>query len=291
MKIGIGVPTTIEGVEGELLLEWARRADASGFSSLSFIDRVAYSNYEVMTTLGALAAVTTRIRLMPAVILGTTRSTGLLAKQAATVDRLSNGRLSLGLGIGTRQEDYDAVELSYRDRGRRFDEQLAMLKRLWRGEPFSETVGPIGPAPVQPGGPELLIGAFAPGALQRVGRYADGYIGVRTPSDMLACFQHVEAGWREAGRSGKPRFVGLGAFALGPDAAERGERSVRAYYAYWKDRVDFIARSTLSTPAAIRDFVSACEQIGVDEVLLNPTIAELDQVERLREIVSEHEVV
>jgi alkanesulfonate monooxygenase SsuD/methylene tetrahydromethanopterin reductase-like flavin-dependent oxidoreductase (luciferase family) len=285
VKIGIGVPTTIEGVSGELLLEWARRADASGFSSLSFIDRIAYSNYEVMTTLGAVAAVTSQIRLLPAVILGTTRSAGLLAKQATTVDRLSNGRLSLGLGIGARESDYEATDLTYHDRGKRFDEQLATLKRLWRGEPFSETVGPSGPPPVQDGGPELLIGAFAPSALKRVGLYGDGYIGVRTPADMATCYQHVEAGWREAGRAGRPRFVGLNAFALGPDAETRGAESVRHYYAYWTDRVDFIARSTLTTPAAIRDFVSACEDIGVEEVLLNPTIADLDQIERLREIV------
>jgi alkanesulfonate monooxygenase SsuD/methylene tetrahydromethanopterin reductase-like flavin-dependent oxidoreductase (luciferase family) len=285
VRIGIGLPTTMEGVPADLLLDWARRADASGFSSLSFIDRIAYSNYEVMTTLGAIAAVTSQIRLMPAVVLGTTRSTGLLAKQAATVDRLSNGRLSLGLGIGARLDDYEAVELTYGDRGRRFDRQLSTLKRLWRGEPFSETVGPIGPPPVQPGGPEILIGAFAPSALARVGRYADGYIGVRTPADMAACYRHVEEGWRAVGRPGRPRFVGLSAFALGPDAAERGERSVRAYYAYWPERVDFIARSTLTTPSAVREFVGACEAIGVDEVLLNPTIAELDQIERLREIV------
>ena len=285
MKIGIGVPTTVEGVSGDLLLEWARRADASGFSSLSFIDRIAYSNYEVMTTLAAMAAVTTTVRLLPAVILGTTRSTGLLAKQAATVDRLSNGRLSLGLGIGARRSDYEATELDYHNRGKRFDEQLATLKRLWRGEPFSDTVGPIGPPPVQEGGPELLIGAFVPAALERVGQYADGYIGVRTPADMAACYRLVEDGWREAGRTGRPRFVGLGAFALGPDAEERGAVSVRHYYAYWTDRVDFIAKSTLTTPNMVRDFVQACDDIGVDEVLLNPTIAELDQVARLREIV------
>ena len=285
MKIGIGVPTTIEGDTGGLILEWARRADAGGFSSLSFIDRVAHSNYEVMTTLGAVAAVTTTIRLLPAVILGTTRSTGLLAKQALTVDNLSNGRLSLGLGIGHRPADYDAVELGFRDRGRRFDEQLSTIKRLFRGEPFSESVGPIGPSPVQPGGPEILIGAFAPSALKRVGQYADGYIGVRTPTDIAACYRHVLDGWKAAGRAGQPRLIALNAFALGPNAAERGEQSVRAYYAYWPERVDFIARSTLTTPEAIRAFVGACEEIGVEEVLLNPTIADLNQIERLREVV------
>lgn len=283
MKVGIGLPTTVVGVSGALLVEWARQADALGFSSLGLIDRIAYPNYEVMTTLGAAAAVTSTIRLMPAVLLGPTRSTGLLAKQAATVDALSNGRLTLGLGIGARTDDYAATDSSHRDRGRRFAEQLATLKRLWRGEPFSDEVAPIGPAPVQAGGPELLIGAFAPNALERVGRWADGYIGARPPAEMTDTFRLVEAGWRAAGRAGRPRFVCQGSFALGPDAAERGAVNVRAYYDYWPPRAEVIVQGMLTTPQAIRDYLSACEAIGADEVSLNATIADLDQVERLRD--------
>ena len=284
-KIGIGLPTTIVGVTGDLLVEWARRADACGFSSLGLIDRIAYPNYEVMTTLGAVAAVTRTIRLMPAVLLGPTRSTGLLAKQAATVDALSNGRLTLGLGIGARTDDYAATGFGYRDRGRRFEEQLATLKRLWRGEPLSDEVGTIGPAPVQPGGPELLIGAFSPSALARVGRWADGYIGARPPGEMVETYRLVEDGWRAAGRSGRPRFVAQGSFALGPASAERGAANVRAYYAYWPERAEVIVRTLLTTPEAIRDYVRACEDIGADEVSLNATIAELDQIRLLREAI------
>ena len=283
VKIGIGLPTTIVGVSGDLLVEWARQADARGFSSLGLIDRIAYPNYEVMTTLGAAAAVTRTIRLMPAVLLGPTRSTGLLAKQAATVDALSNGRLTLGLGIGARTDDYAATDTGHRDRGRRFDEQLATLKRLWRGEPFSDEAGPIGPAPIQPGGPELLIGAFAPSALARVGRWADGYIGARPPAEMADTYRLVEEGWRAAGRSGRPRLVAQGSFALGPDAAERGAANVRAYYAYWPERAEVIVRNLLTTPEAIRDYVRACEDIGADEVSLNATVADLDQIDRLRD--------
>jgi alkanesulfonate monooxygenase SsuD/methylene tetrahydromethanopterin reductase-like flavin-dependent oxidoreductase (luciferase family) len=285
VKIGIGVPTTIEGVTGDLLIEWARQADAAGFSSLSFIDRIAYANFELMATLGAMAAVTKNVRLLPAVILGPTRSAGLLAKQATTIDQLSNGRLSLGLGIGHRPQDYEAAGQPFKTRGQDFDTQLETLRRVWRGEPFSESTGPIGPPPVQPGGPELLIGAFAPAALTRVARYADGYIGVRTPADMATAFKIVEDGWRAAGRAGRPRFVGLNAYALGPDAEARSEATVRPYYSYWPERVDFIVNSTLTTPAAIREFVQACADIGVDEVLLNPTIADLDQIARLREVI------
>jgi alkanesulfonate monooxygenase SsuD/methylene tetrahydromethanopterin reductase-like flavin-dependent oxidoreductase (luciferase family) len=285
MKVGIGLPSTVVGVSGGLLIEWARRADVHGFSSLGLIDRIAYPNYEVMVTLGALAAVTSTIRLMPAVLLGPTRSAGLLAKQAATVDAVSNGRLTLGLGIGARTDDYAATDSGYHDRGHRFERQLATLKRLWRGEPFSDEVGPIGPTTIQPGGPEILIGAFAPTALARVGRWADGYIGARPPSEMAGTYRAVEEGWRAAGRAGRPRFVSQGSFALGPDAAERGAANVRAYYDYWPERAEVIVRGLLTTPDAIREYVRACEDIGADEVTLNATIAELDQVERLRDAI------
>ncbi len=158
MNISIGLPADIPGVKGELLLEWARRADSSAFSSLGVTDRVVYPNYEPLITLAAAASVTKRIRLMTAVLLAPLRRTALLAKQAASLDALSNGRLTLGLGVGVREDDFLAVEASFRERGKRFDQQLALLTRIWSGQPVSGTMGEVGPMPVQPGGPELLMG-------------------------------------------------------------------------------------------------------------------------------------
>jgi alkanesulfonate monooxygenase SsuD/methylene tetrahydromethanopterin reductase-like flavin-dependent oxidoreductase (luciferase family) len=105
MKIGVGLPATVPNVRGDLVVEWARKAEVLGFSSLGIIDRLVYTNYEPLVTLAAAAAVTEKIGLMTTILVAPLRNTVLLAKQAATLDRISGGRLTLGLGIGGRQEE------------------------------------------------------------------------------------------------------------------------------------------------------------------------------------------
>src|SRR5260370_2530319 len=164
MKIGIGHPATIPGAKGQLILDWARRADAGPFSSLGSLDRLVYPNYDALITLTASAAVTQRIRLMTTVLLVPLHNAGILAKQAASMDAISGGRLTLGVGVGAREDDFRAASASFHDRGKRFEAQLDTMKRVWSCQPLAEDVGPIGPAPVQPGGPELLIGGYSPPA-------------------------------------------------------------------------------------------------------------------------------
>src|SRR5207249_448253 len=142
-----------------------------------------------------------------------------------------------------------------------------------------------GPMPVQVGGPELLIGAFAPAALSRIGRWANGFIGAGGPEGMAQAYKAVEEGWTVAGRSGRPRFVAVGYFALGPEAAERGAADVRHYYATMGDYAQEALRSLSTTPDEIRTYIRACEEAGADEVGLMPTIPELDQLGRLANVV------
>jgi alkanesulfonate monooxygenase SsuD/methylene tetrahydromethanopterin reductase-like flavin-dependent oxidoreductase (luciferase family) len=174
MQIGIGLPS-LSPVSGTVILEWARRADAGRFSSLGMIDRLVGPNYEPLVALAAAAAITHRIGLMTSVILAPLHNAGVLAKQAASLDALSGGRLSLGLGVGGREDDFRAAPASFADRGKRFEEQLALMKRIWSGQPPAEDIDPIGPPPVRRGGPEILIGGGTPVAIRRVGRWADGY--------------------------------------------------------------------------------------------------------------------
>src|SRR3954452_7399354 len=154
MEVGIGLPATIPGVTGEQLLEWARRADARGFSSLGTIDRLVYGNYESLIALAAAAAVTQRIRLATTILIAPFRgNAALLAKQAATLDHLSGGRLVLGVAVGGREDDYEASGVDFHTRGRRFDEMLEEWERIWAGEPIAG--GVVGPRPPR-GRPTLI---------------------------------------------------------------------------------------------------------------------------------------
>ena len=190
MRVGIGLPTMLAGAEPSLVLEWARRADSGGLSTLSTGELLTTASYDALVALSAVAAVTERARLMTNVLVVPLHNAGLLAKQAATLDKISAGRLTIGIGVGGRKPilfeltsdplahanypDFAAAPASYEGRADRCDEQVAYMRQIWRGEPPMEGVPPIGPLPVRAGGPELLCGSFAPAAMRRAARWADG---------------------------------------------------------------------------------------------------------------------
>ena len=152
MDVGIGLPAAIPGVSGASTIEWAQKAEAGPFSSVGLVDRLVYPNFEPLITLAAVAGATQRIRLATTVLLAPLRNPGILAKQAASLDALSGGRLPLGVGVGGREDDYLAAPAQFNTRARRFDEQLETMKRIWAGGPAGENAGPIGPPPV----PEMV---------------------------------------------------------------------------------------------------------------------------------------
>jgi alkanesulfonate monooxygenase SsuD/methylene tetrahydromethanopterin reductase-like flavin-dependent oxidoreductase (luciferase family) len=286
MDIGIGLPATIPGTSGSLVLDWARRADSGPFSSLGILDRLVYPNYEPLITLAAAAAVTERVRLTTTILIAPLRRSGVLAKQATTLDALSGGRLTLGVGVGAREDDFQAAPASFHDRARSFEEQIELMRRVSSGEPVSDEVGPMGPPPAQPGGPELLIGGYSPAAIRRVGRWGDGFIsgGIPDPVQVRQMFDVAEESWRAEGREGKPRLVSCFYYALGPNA-ERGGDYLRDYYTYFGPAADDMARSIPSSPEAIQGLIQGLGDVGADEVICWPTVAELDQVDRLAELV------
>jgi alkanesulfonate monooxygenase SsuD/methylene tetrahydromethanopterin reductase-like flavin-dependent oxidoreductase (luciferase family) len=288
MRIAIGLPVTIPGARGDLALEWARKADAGLFSSLAVLDRLVYTNYESLTVLAGAAAVTSRIRLMTTVLLAPLRSAALLAKQAATIDALSNGRLTLGLGIGGREDDFRAAGVDFRRRGKIFDAQLETMSRVWSGERLSDEIGAIGPKPAQAAGPEILIGGSSPAAIQRAGRWGVGYIAGGAPSAQAKLgYEAALDAWTQAGRAGKPRFVGASYFGLGANAAERGAVYLRDYYGFLGPMAERVAGGFPSTAEAVRATIQGFADVGADELVLWPTIAELDQVDRLAELAGE----
>ncbi len=283
MKIGIGLPASVPGVSSTLVLDWAKRAEQRGFSSLGMVDRIVYPNYEAMMTFAACAAVTTRIRLMTTVLLEPLRHPGILAKQAATLDVLSNCRLTLGLGIGTREDDFLAAPASFHDRGKRFERDLQWMKKIWSGERLSDEIGPVGPRPVQPGGPELLIGGYSEKAIRRAAQYAGGYIsgGIADTTRISEMYRTVEQAWQSQGRPGKPRLVGAIYCALG--TRERAGEYLRSYYG---PRAEGMVQGMPLTREAIKERIQAFSKVGADELMLWATIPELDQVDGLAELLA-----
>ena len=293
MEIGIAFPKVMPAGDSGRIIEWAERADDGPFSSLAMVDRLVYGNHDPLIVFAVAAAVTSRIRLMPTVLLLSLRNAAIVAKQVASIDAVSGGRFSLGVGVGSRADDFAAAGVSMKGRGKRLDEQVATLRRIWSGEPAAEGAGPIGPPPARPGGPELLIGGRSAPALERAGRLGDGYVagaagaGVSNQSkEVLGYYQVVEAAWKDAGKPGRPRLVVALSCAVGAYAAERTRESMRSYYAFRGEAAARMDLSVPSTPEAILDAIDVFEDIGADELILEPGHADLDQVDRLGDIVA-----
>ncbi|WP_371667414.1 LLM class flavin-dependent oxidoreductase [Streptomyces sp. NBC_00289] len=281
MNVGIGLPIG----DPARLLTWAQRADAGPFSTLGLLDRLVYDNPEPLVALAVLAGATSRIRVQTEVLLAPLRDTALLAKQAATLDRMTGGRLVLGLGIGGRDDDHQVTGVDLRTRGRRLDEQMAVMRRLWSGEPYSDDVGTIGPAPSRPGGPEVLFGGFKPAALERVARWGDGYLAAAAPSWAGGLFDTVRAYWKEYGRDGEPRIVAQVNIALGPQhVIDDARAAMHAYYSF-TGMADRMVAGMLTTPTGIREAISGFADLGADEVMFYCYGLDPNQVDRLADVV------
>lgn len=284
MKIGIGLPNTVPGTEGGEMRQWAMRAEAAGFSTLGTIDRIVYGNHEPLTALAYAAAVTERIGLLTSILIAPLRSnTALLAKQAAGVDVLSGGRLTLGLAVGGRQDDYDVAGVDFSARGRIFDQQLDELSRLWRGEKVG-FAGGVGPQP-RDGRPEVVIGGRSAAAFRRAAQHSGWMMGGGPPDSFAASAEQLHEAWRAAGRQGQPRQLALAYFGLGDGARARIDAYITDYYGFLGEGARQMAASIPSEPQALAERVAAFADAGVDELVLFPTSSDPAQVDLLAEAV------
>ncbi|HEY4383361.1 MAG TPA: LLM class flavin-dependent oxidoreductase [Ktedonobacteraceae bacterium] len=284
MKIGLSLPPTTQSPDQ--FWAWVRRVDAGPFSTLSVLDRVVYSNFEPLVTLAAAATLTTRVRLMTEVLIAPIRNAALLAKESATLDILSRGRLTLGLGLGGREEDYLAAGVPYDHRGKRLEEQLEQMKRIWAGQTVHANVGPIGPRPIQTNGPELLLGGYSPRAIQRVARYADGIItGMNDIKQIDQMFRAVEQGWQAVSRAGKPRLVAQIDIALETRSGSQGCKNVLDYYAGLPSFAASKSATLLTTEQQLLDTMHTLEQIGTDEIVFFTWSMDIEQIDRIADLL------
>jgi alkanesulfonate monooxygenase SsuD/methylene tetrahydromethanopterin reductase-like flavin-dependent oxidoreductase (luciferase family) len=298
VRIGMTMPVMEPNLDSATLRSWARAIDDGPFSSLCWGERIAFDNPDSLTLLGALAAWTDRVRLVTTVVVPQLHDPVMLAKALATGDVLSGGRLTVGLGVGGRHEDYLAVGA---DPGtqtiRSMAERVALMKRVWNGEKLTESVLPVGPPPVQTGGPELLVGTIGPKTVRNAAGWAAGLAGITLDLDVAKenqLFDVARAAWAEAGKP-KPHLATSFWFAIGePDDARAQVHTHLKRYMNWipAEFVDAMAPTTgfAGGEAELLQLLGRFEDIGADEVHLIPTSSDLDQLRRVADIVADFDV-
>ena len=281
MNVGVGLPSAVPDTDPDVLLEWARRADAGSFSSLGVVDRTKYESFDPMTTLATAAALTQRIGLVTMVVIGPLRNNAVLAKEAATLDAVSGGRFTLGLAVGARVDDYEAAGITPRGRGMRLTEQLADLRSFWERSEVARLT--------QSGwGPPVLVGGMSDASFLRAARYADGYVhGGGPPRTFERAVAKMRTAWSDLGRTGTPLLWAQGYFALGDaDDVDRGRAYMRDYYSFTGPFAEKIAEGMLATPQAVAQFVRGYAEAGCEELVLLPALSDIDQLARLEDVLA-----
>ena len=291
MDIGMNLPVMVPGLDRDLLLTWARRIDAGPFSTLAAGERVSFPNPDIMVALAAAATVTTRVRIMTNVVVLPMHAEVHVAKQLATLDVLSGGRVVAGVGVGARAEDFAAHGVPFRHaRLRRLEQQVRIMRRVWAGEIVVDGAArPVEPFPIQPGGPSVLCGSLSAGAIRRAARFADGIAGFAfgpDPTEIAIAFDAARAAWPAAGRPA-PRLVTGCWFALGPRARAQLDEYLGRYLAFLGPGVSAgvapLVRAT--SPSALRQVVREVADAGADELCLVPTTADPEELDRVADAV------
>ncbi|OMC37325.1 luciferase [Mycobacterium sp. GA-1841] len=286
------MPVMEPRLDATTLRAWARLIDGGPFSSLCWGERIAFDNPDSLTLLGALSAWTDRVQLVTTVIVPQLHDPVLLAKGLATGDLLSGGRLTVGIGVGGRHEDYHAVGADPASQTRRgMAERVAVMKRVWAGEKVTESVLPVGPPPVQAGGPPLHVGTIGPKTVRDAAAWADGVAGTTLDLDLTRqaeLFDIARTAWAEAGKP-KPHLATSFWFALGEPEVARAQvhRHLRRYMNWIPaEYVDAMAPMTgwAGSEEQLVEVLGKFEDIGTDEVHLIPTSSDIDQLRRVAEV-------
>jgi alkanesulfonate monooxygenase SsuD/methylene tetrahydromethanopterin reductase-like flavin-dependent oxidoreductase (luciferase family) len=273
VNVGLGLPIS----DPSVLFEWARKADAGPFSTLALLDRLVYDNPEPLVTLAAIAGAVGRVRVQTEVLLAPLRQPTLMAKQVATLNRLSGGRLTLGIGLGARRDDYKAAGIDLNRRGARLDQIMKDMRRIWLGEPYAED-----------------IGGFKPAAIRRIARFGDGLLCASPLADMDGLFRATEQAWRSGGRTGRPKLVAQLNAALGPEPTiEEARRHIRRYYSglqYMElptNYPDMVVQRMLTTSDQVRDAINQLTDVGADEIIFYCWSPDTAQIDRFAEALAD----
>jgi len=291
MKIGVCMPYMTRDYDRQRILTWARKIDEGPFSALSCGERMTGHTFEMNTLLAAAAAVTERVRIIPSLYVLPMRSAVLTAKEAATLDVISGGRVAVTVGIGGRENDYRAVGAPFERRHQRLDDMAAVMKQVWRGQPVFEGADEIGPQSPQCPDIPLYVGAMGPKGIARAAKWSDGIYGTSMPGDREGhqrMFDLAKDAWKAAGRTDKPYLMGGFWYSLAPNAEQVLKRYVYDYLKYMGEDIanGMAAAMTRFTPEAVREGIENVRAAGADELLIVPVTTHYDEIDRLAEILT-----
>ncbi|WP_405163114.1 LLM class flavin-dependent oxidoreductase [Nocardia sp. NBC_01499] len=282
MQVGIGLPNQVRNLTASIIPRWAARAEEAGFSTLATTGRFAYPGVSDTVALAAAAGATTTIGLLSAVLLAPTWPSALLAKEIAGIDGVSGGRLTLGVGVGSREDEFSVPGHGLHGRGARLASDLATYRDVWGGEPVGN--GPNPAVPSRTRQVPMLFGGYSTATLNRMVRWGEGYIGGSLPPAMTApSFAAAKRAWQQAGRRGAPKLVVLNYFALGD--TETGQANIRDFYRLAPESIADNA-VLCTTPTMIKQSIADYTDLGIDEIIFVPATDDLDEVTRLADIVT-----
>lgn len=288
MKIGMTLPSMVpdHDYSRDTTVQWCKLIEQGPFESISVGERTTFHNQEITVLLSAAAALTERVKIYSTIYVVPTHATAILAKQMATLDVLSNGRLTVGLGVGGREHDFIAAEKPFKRRYSRMEEQVKELKSLWAGDIPFEGAAAVGPKPVQVGGPRLFAGVAGPKSLARAAKWADGLFTHNTVNKDYQNFgqyaDNVRQLWRDAGRSEAPYITSCFWYATGKNGRAQLEEYVKSYMAVLGPQaVEYaLAHQVVYDEASLIDALDTFEGQGCDELILVPSSAEVSELDR-----------
>jgi len=284
VKLGIGLPQAMPyGLDGRLFLDWARLADEAGFHALGTLDRPNYDSWDVLTSLAAAAAVTQRVRLVTSVLVLPIRNEVDVAKQSAVIDQISGGRLDLGVGVGSRPDDFEVMGSTWAGRGPRLRHQVARMREIWsQAQAATADHGPNGPAPAQRPGIPILVGGTAEAAVKRAVEVGDGYVfgGGVPPAVVAEQLPAIRERARAAGRTNF-LFYKIQYCAVGEPEAVLARASHDLLRYYRNPNMPFDRMVVRGGTEVLVENARQCQEAGLDLLIYLPAVLELKQVEAI----------
>lgn len=287
MKIGMTLPVMEPDLSRQDLEDWTLRVDAGPWSHIALGERILFPNPEFISTLSAVAAWTKRVEIIATISVLTMHNPILSAKQFATIDMISEGRFTLGVGVGGREEDYNAIGSTWSDRRwATLSDRVKTMQSVWSKEYHPS----LGPTPFSMNGPQILAGAVGPKAMEMSAHFADGLAGFSFNADIEEIkdsFNRVQTAFKEKNKS--PRLVTSFWFGLG----ESGRSDIQIHlerYLSWMG--DDLARDLAKTAgfsgsqSDLNDFLLLVKAAGATDVILVPTSKNIEQLILAEEVIA-----